>query len=200
MRSASNCLIFAVIIFSLSLSACRYHLQGSGTVLPNDVKSISIKTAENATTFSGLGPRFTEKIRSQFERYGVIKIVDSDEPADAELVSKIVSLETRNRDVQGSTNLAVEQDLLITVSVELRRKNGQILYKSSSISANQSFGSVASNVVTGSQAFAAGGLNANTLGNLTDREVMRGQAAETVEGLMEEAARKIYLNSVASEF
>jgi outer membrane lipopolysaccharide assembly protein LptE/RlpB len=191
---------FFVIVLFLVLSSCRYRLQGSGTILPNDIKSISIKPAENATTFSGLGPRFTEKIRSRFERYGVIKIVDADEPADAELVSKIVSIITRNRDVQGTTNIQVEQDLLITVSAELRRKNGQILYKNPAITANQSFGTVSGNVATTSSSFATGGLGAGTLSTLTDREVARGQGAETVESLMEEAARKIYLSAVASDF
>lgn len=188
------------IIFSLFLSSCGYRLQGSGSVLPNDVKTISIKPAENVTTLSGLGPKFTEKLRSRFERYGVVKIVDTDVPADAELITKIVSLDTRNRDVQGTSNVQVEQDLLITVSAELRKKNGQILYKNNSITANQSFGTVASNVVTSSSSFATSAIGANTLANLTDREISRGQAAETVEGLMEEVARKLYLSAVASDF
>jgi outer membrane lipopolysaccharide assembly protein LptE/RlpB len=191
---------FLVIVAFSLLSSCRYRLQGSGTVLPNDIKSISIKPAENATTFTGLGPRFSEKIRSRFERYGVIKIVDADEPADAELVSKIVSIDTRNRDVQSDSNIQVEQELLITVSAELRRKNGQILYKNSSITANQSYGTVSTNVVTSSSSFSTGAVGAGTLSTLTDREVARGQAAETVESLMEEAARKIYLSAIASDF
>ncbi len=191
---------FAAISLTFVLSGCGYRLQGSGSVLPNDVKSISIKPVVNNTTFSGLGPKFTEKLRSRFERYGVVKIVDSDQPADADLIAKIVSLDTRNRDVQGTSNVQVEQDLLITVAAELRKKNGQILYKNNAITANESFGTVSSNVVTSSASFATGNLGAGTLSNLTDREIARGQAAETVETLMEEAARKLYLSAVASDF
>lgn len=184
----------------LTFNACGYKLQGSGSVLPNDIKTISIKPVENATTLTGLGPKMTEKLRSRFERYGVVKIVDSDEPADADLVSRIVSLSTTNRDVQGQSNVQVEQNLMITVSVELRKKNGQILYKNNSITANESFGTVSSNVVTSSSSFATGNVGAAALSRLTDREIARGQAAETVETLMDEVARKIYLNAVASDF
>ena len=46
-----------LLVFFVFFSACGYRLQGSGSVLPNDIKTISIKPVENTTTLSGLGPR-----------------------------------------------------------------------------------------------------------------------------------------------
>lgn len=200
----SGCMRFGYVVLCailiVTVSSCGYRLQGSGSVLPNDVKSISIKPVQNSTTFSGLGPKMTEKIRSRFERYGVVKIVDADEPADADLVANIVSLTTTNRDVQGQSNVQVEQNITITLSAELRKKNGQILFKNNAITANESFGTVSSNVVTSSSSFATGNLGAAALSSLSDREIARGQAAETVETLMDEAARKLYMSAIASDF
>jgi len=45
-----------------------------------------------------------------------------------------------------------------------------------------------------------GGIDAKTVSTLTQREVARGQAKETLERLMQELARKIYLDAVASDF
>jgi outer membrane lipopolysaccharide assembly protein LptE/RlpB len=193
----SSVLLLCVLMFS---SSCGYRLQGSGSVLPPDIKTISIRTAENNTTFTGLGPRFSEKIRSRFERYGVVKILDSGETADAEFITKILSIEAENRDVQGRSNIQVEQSLNLMVYAELRKKNGQILYRNPSLIVSESFGTVSSNVVTSSSSFATGNLGAGALGTLTQREVARGQAAETLEGLLDEAARKLYLDAVASDF
>ena len=184
----------------LSLNSCGYRLQGSGSVLPNDIKTVSIRTAENNTTLTGLGPRFTEKLRSRFERTGIVKILDSGEPADAELITQITQVTGRNREVSGKQNVAVEQDLVLSISAELKKRNGQILYRNPSLSVSDSFGSVSSNVVTTSSTFAQGNLGASTLGSLSQREVARGQSAEVLEGLMEEAARKLYQESVASDF
>ncbi len=196
-RSISALALLLVVFFNMS---CGYQLQGSGSILPNDVKTISIRNAGNSTTVSGLGPRFTEKLRARFERAGSIKILESGSPADAELITTIVSVGSRNRDVSGESNVEVEKDLVLTVSAELRKKNGQILYKNPAITAIESFGSVSTNVVTTSSSFAQGNLGANSLGTLTQREVSRGQAAQTMEGLLDEAARRLYLNAVASDF
>ncbi len=197
MKLITICFQFCLI---LGLHSCGYRLQGSGSVLPNDIKTVSIRTAQNNTTITGLGPRFTEKLRSRFERAGIVKILDSGEPADAELITQIQAIANRNREVSGTQNVAVEQDLVFTISAELKKRNGQILYRNPAITVSDSFGSVSSNVVTTSSSFAQGNSGASTLGSLSQREVARGQAAETLETLMEEAARKLYQESVASDF
>ncbi len=197
MKLAYVCLQLCLV---LCLSSCGYRLQGSGSVLPNDIKTISIRTAQNNTTVTGLGPRFTEKLRSRFERAGIVKIMNSGEPADAELITQIESISNRNREVSGTQNVAVEQDLVFTVSAELKKRNGQILYRNPAIMASDSFGSISSNVVTTSSSFAQGNSGASTLGSLSQREVARGQSAETLESLMDEVARKLYQESVASDF
>jgi outer membrane lipopolysaccharide assembly protein LptE/RlpB len=192
--------LLLLLLAALTLASCGYRLEGSGSILPPDIKSVSIKTSENNTTLPGIGPRFSEKLRSRFERYGVVKIVDSGESADAEFITKILSIETENRDVQGRTNVQVEQSLNLMVYAELRKRNGQILYRNPSLMISESFGTVSSNVVTSSSSFATGNLGPGSLGTLTQREVARGQAAETLEGLLDEAARKLYLDAVASDF
>ncbi len=182
------------------ISGCGYGFQGSGSVLPDDVKTISVRLAENNTTEPGLGLRFTEKLRSRFERYGAVKVVDPDQDADAELITSIKQVENRTRDVTGVTDIALELELTMTVRAELRMKNGQVLYRNENLRATETFGSVSDVVVTSSSQFAQGGIESGTLSTLGSREVSRGQQNQALEEVMEEAARVLYLDAVAADF
>lgn len=182
------------------LSSCGYGFQGGGSVLPDDVNTIVVRVAENNTTEPGLGLRFAVKLRSRFDRYGAVKVVDSEDDADAELITVIKSVETRVRAVTGASDFEVEQELIMTVRSELRMMNGQILYRNENLQATSSFGSTSETVVTSSSQFAQAGIDSDTLDTLGSREVSRGQKNIALEEAMEEAARILYLDSVAEDF
>ena len=55
-------------------------------------------------------------------------------------------------------------------------------------------------MVTSSSAFVSSGVGTGTLGNLGQNQVSRGQQDEAIENLMDESARKLYLDAVAAEF
>lgn len=186
--------------FSLAASGCGYQFQGSTSILPPDVKKIAIARVENDTTYSTVGFRLEEELRSQFERYGVVEVVDEPRTADAVLYAKVTNVDTRVRNVTSNTDVAIDEELFMTVSADLRRKNGQTLYKDPNILTTESFASVADTVVTSSSSFAQGSINADTLGSLGQREISRGQEDQSLDALIEETARKIYLNAVAAGF
>lgn len=190
-------IVLAVVFF---VFGCGYTLQGSGSILPTDVRTVKIRMAENETTYPGLGPQFTEKLRSRFERYGTLKVVDPDEDADSELITKILSINTRVKSTTGDTDLALQMELYMTISAELKRKNGQILYRNTGLVAKETFASTSNVVVTSSSNFAQGGIGGDTLSSLGSREVSRGQEAEAVDSVMEESARRLYLDAVAADF
>ena len=200
--SCSSAKAFGAGIIALLtiVSGCGYTLQGSGSVLPQDIKTVYIRLADNETTEPGLGQRFTEVLRSRFDRYGVVKVVDREQDADAILVAKIMDLESRIRGEKGDTDTALESDLVMTISAELRRRNGQLLYRNGQLSASEEVAGVSDVVVTSSSSFAQGDVGANTLGALGDREVARGQEEQALDDLMEETSRKLYVEAVAADF
>ena len=181
-------------------SACGYAFQGSGSILPDDIQTVYIRAAENNTKESGLGPLFSEKLRGRFERYGVVRVVDDRSSADAELVTRIENIDVVVRDVTGETDIALEQELVMTVFAELRKRNGEVLYRNPQLRASETFASVSDVVVTSSSSFAQGGIGSDSLGSLGAREVSRGQQAEVLDELMDEVSRVLYLDAVAAEF
>jgi outer membrane lipopolysaccharide assembly protein LptE/RlpB len=190
-----------IIIFPiLFITGCGYRFQGSASSLPQDVQTIYISPVENNTTEPGLGLEMTEILRSRFDRYGVVRLSEDKDFADAILESKILNIESRTQNVTGRTDIAIEQELTMILFGELRRRNGQVLWRNPNIRARGSFANVSDLVVTSSPQFAQGGIGSAALGALESREVSRGQQREALEGLMEEAARRLYLDAVAADF
>jgi len=184
-------------------SGCGYNFQGSGTILPEDVRTVAIVQSQNETTEPGLAIQFTEALRTRFERYGVVKVVQEAGGADAILRSSIKRVGTRVRNTTGATDqldVEVDLELAFTVSAELKKKNGQILWRDDSKTVYQSFASVGGVVVTQSAQFAGSDQSASQLSSLNTRELSRGQKDRAMNDAMDEAARQIYNEAVAEDF
>jgi outer membrane lipopolysaccharide assembly protein LptE/RlpB len=183
-----------------AVSACGYKLQGAGTILPPDVRKIAIAPVEDDTTEPGLGQRFSEALRSRFERYGVVEIVEREGQADAVLSSKIREVEAKVRNTTSQNDVAIDQDLVLSVSAELKKRNGQLLWRDTNMRVTQSFAGTGDVVVTSSADFAQGNINSDALRSLSTNEVARGQKDQVLDELIEEAARRIYASAVAEDF
>lgn len=189
-----------LLIVALVCSSCGYTFQGSGSILPPDIKTIAIPLAENNTTEPGLGMRFTESLRTRFDRYGAVKVIESESAADAILTARVLDIKNGVSDTTSNTDIELESELVLSVSAELRRKNGQVLYRNANMSVSDSAASTGDVVVTSSSQFAQSGIGSGALDTLSTREVARGQGAQVLEDLIEEASRRIYLDAVAADF
>jgi outer membrane lipopolysaccharide assembly protein LptE/RlpB len=195
-------LTLTVFLF-LGLSGCGYTFQGSGSVLPPDVKRIYIPLVDNNTTESGLSTLLTEAFRDRFERYGVVEVVDEMGGADAVLRARILKVKRDTGAVTSQTDTALRVDTTMTVAVELRRVTGPLLWRNSNLSVMRQYAASAAGVVTGSAAFAGGNLGVadlNSLSTTGSREVARGQEDEAFAYLTERAAQLVYDSAVAPDF
>jgi len=190
----------SIVAVYLLLTACGYTFQGSGTVLPPDVKSIFIPQVQNNSTELGLSDIVTEALREQFESYGVVNVVDRQGLADAVLNVKILSLNRATRTVLGVNDTATQMETTMVLEGELRRTTGALLWKNGMVRVAQGVGTDQSAVVTSSAAFASGSISSTDLQQLSAREVTRSQENEILPNLATEAARKIYDGAVAPDF
>lgn len=173
---------------------------GAGSVLPPDVKRIYIPIAENNSTEPGLSNLLTESLRDQFDRFGVLTVVEEIGDADAVLQSKIMKVKRAARTTTGETDRALQYDTTMTVAADLKRINGTILWRNQALAVTKSYGSSAQTVVTSSASFAEQTLTGSDLGGLGNREVQRGQQGASLQSLSDEAARQIYNQAVAPDF
>lgn len=184
----------------VGLAACGYTFRGSESALPPDIKKIYIPQAENGSTKLGLALIVTEAVRDEFDSYGTVSVVDSQNEADAVLKVRVINVQETTSAVRSGTNTALQMQTTMFLSGELRRVTGPVLWRDNSIMVTQTFGADSSVVVTSSLDFAGGSIGAGDLSGLSSREVSRGQEASALRALSENAARMMYDKAVAPDF
>ncbi len=189
-----------VTFFAINLLACGFQFQGSGSILPSSIKTVYVREVTNNSTESQAGVLLTEALKDRFDRYGTLKVVETELSADAILVSEIFKFERQTASVTASTDTALQQDTVLGISAELLSNTGVTLWSNPRIILSQTYGTAASAVVTSSPGFSASGLNSNDLQGLNEREIARSQEGQAVEDLTELAAKKIYEQAVLPEF
>ena len=189
-----------LLAISSSIISCGYTFQGSGSILPAEIKTIAITQVQNNTTEAGLGQRLAQALRLRFERYGAVEIIEDSSNADAVINSEINSLSTLVKSVTGQTDIELETELVLNINAQLVTSRGETLWADPSLSVYESFANISDVVVTSSSDFAQSGIGSGTLGSLNSREVSRGQERAALDELLDEAARKIYLSAIASSF
>jgi outer membrane lipopolysaccharide assembly protein LptE/RlpB len=200
MNTHSVRIMVLLVGLALCLGGCGYTFQGGGTVLPPDVRRVSIPLVENNSPEAGLSAVVTEALRDQFERYGVLTVVEDGSEADAILRTRIVKVIRESRTSTSETDTALQFDTVLTLAAELQRVTGPVLWRDNNIQVSRAFGSTSGVVVTSSADFAAGSIGGSDLGSLESREVARGQEQDALRALAEQAARQIYDEAVAPDF
>jgi len=192
---------FLFSIFLFLFSSCGYSFIGGGSVLPLDIKNIYIENISNNTTDITISSLLHEALQDRFEKFGVVNIVDSIHDADAILSANVVSLSRDTKTSTSGTDTALQYDIKLSVSADLKRvDNGQILWKNSGLSASQTYGATSAVVLTNSADFALSSLNANDLSGMSSREVTRGQESDALEKAVEKIAKTLYDQAVAPDF
>ncbi|MDZ4787131.1 MAG: LptE family protein [bacterium] len=189
-----------IVTLLIAIVGCGYTFQGSGSVLPPEIKNIFIPTVENQTSENRITNLLTEALRERFERYGVITVVDKPDLADAILKVEVLSVEREARSVTSGTDTVLQYETVAQVFGDLKRKDGLVLWRNPLMSVAKGFGTTGQTVVTSSADFAQGGLDAQTLAALNDVEISRGQEQEALIDLSEEVAKSIYEDAVAPDF
>lgn len=198
-QRAAFSLIVSVLTIITSLG-CGYTFQGSGSILPEDVKQLYIPTVINNSTESSLTQQLTDALQDQFERYGAVQVLDTNVGADAVLEVRIMQVRQGTRTSTAATDTALTLDTELTLFAELRRITGQVLWRNPSLIVSTAFGTSRSAVVTSTAGFATGTLGSSDLAGLNERELARGQEQEALAQLCEQAAMNIYDSSVAPDF
>lgn len=191
--------LVSVVIF-LQLMGCGYTFSGGGSVLPPEIKRVAIPLVENSSTETGLTTVVTEALRDQFERYGVLTVVEESQEADAVLNARILKVRRATSTVSARDDGALQQDTSMVLAAELRRTDGPVLWRNKRIVVTKVFATSSDTVVTSSVDFAGGTIGAGDLRGLDSREVSRGQEQEALNSLAEQAARIVYDQAVMPDF
>ena len=111
----------ATLLASLAaavLGGCGYHLVGHSSTLPQGLQSVGIPTFVNRTNRPELEQRVTEHITDEFTTRGRVRILPSEEGAQAVLRGEILSY-TQTPVIINQQGRATRYEILITAHVTL---------------------------------------------------------------------------------
>ncbi len=86
--------VSAIALVLSSAAGCGYHLAGTGTFLPKDIKVIAVAPFENRTGRAEIEVRTTEAVARELSRHGGYKIITDKTQADAYLEGVVTDFRT----------------------------------------------------------------------------------------------------------
>lgn len=118
---------FLILLFSLFFSSCGYHLVGTSSSLPENVKKIYVPTFKNNTNQSEAEERLTDAVSKEISQRGIFQLVKSIEEADGVLNGELnqfelvpVSLDQDGR--------ALEYQIIVSLKVSLTSPDEKNIY------------------------------------------------------------------------
>jgi len=129
MRVRRVLLRFAASILALSLACCGYHVAGSVSTLPKNVKTIAIPAFGNATTRYKVGELVTAAVGREFISRTRYKIVAETDNADAVLTGSIVNFFAYPTTFDPQTGRAAGVQVIVFLALSLRdRATNAVLF------------------------------------------------------------------------
>lgn len=116
----------SLLLLSLILSGCGYHLPGRGVSLPADIKTVCIEPFANKTAEPFIETQLTNEVRDQFARRRTMEVLSGEENADAVLSAAVTSYRSnsitynQNDDItEYRVTMVVDAKLVRTVDDEV---------------------------------------------------------------------------------
>lgn len=125
------CILTLAIIVVIFLISCGYALVGTGKSLPTNIKIISVPVFQNYTQRVEIEKIVTSAITQEFIRRGV-KVIESEESADAILKGEISSFNTYPTAVS-SDSRATKYGMTVIIRVGLFSSKGEEIYPKSEL-------------------------------------------------------------------
>jgi hypothetical protein len=148
------------VIAAAATSACGYALAGTGSFLPDYIKTIGVPTFANRTTVFNLETQITDKVRSEFIGRGRYEIVPDQVGVDALLTGEVSSVSIIPASFTDQ-QLASRYVVTMTARVELKdMRDNKVLWDNPSLLFRQEYEAQSSTGVVDPAAFFSQDLNA----------------------------------------
>jgi len=108
----------------LLFAGCGYHLVGTASTLPPDLKTLHVEVFKNSTGWADVDQRLSESLTAEWVRRRRYVLVDDPKDADIVLRGRILSVRSTPVTVD-SHGRATEYQMTLTVSAELLDVRGK---------------------------------------------------------------------------
>jgi outer membrane lipopolysaccharide assembly protein LptE/RlpB len=183
-----------VLVVLASITGCGYHFGAEGSGLPPQAKTIYVEKFTNHSRYTGLDDQFDRYLKDEIAQHKRLQLVD--DPGQADLVltgefSYITSLAAATNAVSEP----IEYTQTLTANAQLTdRQTKKVIWRSTGISATDTFATVSSAVVTTSPEFLQGNLRSRDIANLPDMQLAETQSGFSRGQNLENLAQSVYVS------
>jgi hypothetical protein len=130
--------VCTLVVFALVLG-CGYEFQRSAQKAPADIRSISVPTVTNATTYTDLTNELTNGLIAELNLSKIVRVTDP-AAADALLEVRVRSVQIEGAARSQDLDTSVSRRVTVLVSAVLRHtRDGKILWQNQAVSARQNY-------------------------------------------------------------
>jgi len=123
----------------LGAAGCGYHLRGTGTFLPPEIRTLAVPVFKNQTTRYELDVKLTRAVIDEMVGRGKVKIVSEPSAADAVLEGEVVSF-VANPIAFDAQSRADNYNVTVTARITLTdRRNGTVIFTNPAFVYNQAY-------------------------------------------------------------
>lgn len=124
-----NLIIICLLLLTVVVSGCGYHLPGGGTSLPADIRTLCIEPFANKTTEPFIETQLTNEVRDQFSRRQTMEVVSASENADALLNAAVTSYRSNSIAYNKNDDITEYRVTMIVDAKLVRRIDDEVLWQ-----------------------------------------------------------------------
>jgi outer membrane lipopolysaccharide assembly protein LptE/RlpB len=183
-----------VLVVLASITGCGYHFGAEGSGLPPQAKTIYVEKFTNHSRYTGLDDQFDRYLKDEIAQHKRLQLVDDPGQADLVLSGEFSYI----RSLAAATNAVsepIEYTQTLTANAQLTdRQTKKVIWRSTGISATDTYATVSSAVVTTSPEFLQGNLRSRDIANLPDMQLAETQSGFSRGQNLENLAQSVYVS------
>lgn len=176
------------------LAGCGYHFGAEGSGLPPQAKSIYVEKFTNRSRYTGLDDQFDRYLKDQIAQHKRLELVDNPGEADVVLSGEFFYHTT----LAAATNAVsepIDYTQTLNANAELTDQHTkQVIWKSTGLSATDTYATVASSVVTTSPEFLQQNLRSQDIANFPDIQLAKTQSDFSQGQMLQSLAQNVYVS------
>ena len=182
------------VVLAAMVGGCGYHFGAEGSGLPAQAKTIYVERFTNRSRFNGLNDQFDRYMKDEIAQHKRLQLVDDRNQADLVLSGEFFYITTLAVATNGVSE-PIENTQTLTANAQLTDQHTkQVIWRSTGISATDTYATVASAAVTTSPEFLQQNLRSQDIANMPDIQVAKTQADFSQGQNLENLAKSVYVS------
>jgi outer membrane lipopolysaccharide assembly protein LptE/RlpB len=195
-RTAPDLLILQLGIVALiaSVTGCGYHFAAEGSGLPPQAKTIYVEKFTNRSRYTGLDDQFDRYLKDEIAQRKRLQLVDDPGQADLVLSGEFFYV-TSLAVAANAVAEPIEYTQTLNANAQLTDQHTkQVIWRSTGLSATDTYATVASAVVTTSPEFLQGNLRSKDIANFPDMQLAKTQSDFSQGQNLQSLAQSVYVS------